>query len=50
MGFQLINAINGRQTSVVVALAFIIGATLLSVNLLLDILYRLVDPRMREEA
>jgi peptide/nickel transport system permease protein len=49
MGFQLINAINGRQTAVVVALAFVIGATLLSVNLMLDILYRLVDPRMREE-
>jgi peptide/nickel transport system permease protein len=49
MGYHLINAINGRQASVVVALAFIIGATLLSVNLLLDILYRLVDPRMREE-
>ncbi len=49
MGFHLINAINGRQTAVVVALAFIIGTTLLSVNLLLDLLYRFVDPRMREE-
>ncbi|MFZ0547839.1 MAG: ABC transporter permease [Candidatus Promineifilaceae bacterium] len=48
MGYQLINAINGRQTSVVVALAFVIGATLLSVNLLLDVIYRWVDPRLRE--
>ena len=50
MGYQLIQAINGRQTSVVVALAFVIGATLLAVNLLLDIIYRWVDPRMQEEA
>lgn len=49
MGYHLINAIDGRQTSVVVALAFIIGATLLSVNLLLDVIYRWVDPRLREE-
>lgn len=48
MGFQLINAINSRQTAVVVALAFIIGATLLAVNLILDILYRWVDPRLQE--
>jgi ABC-type dipeptide/oligopeptide/nickel transport system permease component len=49
MGLQLINAINSRQTAVVVALAFIIGATLLSVNFMLDILYRLVDPRLQEK-
>jgi peptide/nickel transport system permease protein len=49
MGFQLINAINGRQTSVVVALAFVLGATLLVVNLMLDVVYRWVDPRMRKE-
>lgn len=49
MGYQLINAINSRQTAVVVALAFVIGATLLSVNLMLDIIYRWVDPRLQEE-
>jgi peptide/nickel transport system permease protein len=49
MGYQLIHAINSRQTAVVVALAFIIGATLLTVNLMLDIIYRLVDPRLQEE-
>jgi peptide/nickel transport system permease protein len=48
MGYHLINAIDGRQTAIVVALAFIIGATLLSVNLLLDVIYRWVDPRLRE--
>lgn len=49
MGYHLINAIDSRQAAVVVPLAFVIGATLLSVNLLLDIIYRWVDPRMMEE-
>jgi peptide/nickel transport system permease protein len=49
MGFQLINAIDGRQTSIVVALAFVVGATLLFVNLMLDVAYRWVDPRMQAE-
>jgi len=49
MGYQLINAINSRQTAVVVALAFVIGVTLLTVNLMLDIIYRWVDPRLQEE-
>lgn len=50
MGYQLIHAINSRQTAVVVALAFIIGTTLLTVNLMLDIIYRWVDPRLQEES
>ncbi len=49
MGYQLIHAINSRQTAVVVALAFVIGATLLTVNLMLDFFYRWVDPRLQEE-
>lgn len=48
IGYQLLNAINNRQTEVVVALAFVMGLTFLAVNLLLDILYRVVDPRIRE--
>jgi glutathione transport system permease protein len=48
MGYQLLNAINNRQAEVVVALAFVMGLTFLLVNLLLDVLYRLVDPRIRE--
>jgi ABC-type dipeptide/oligopeptide/nickel transport system permease component len=48
MGYQLLNAINNRQAEVVVALAFVMGLTFLLVNLLLDVLYRLVDPRIRD--
>ena len=49
LGLRLIEAINGRQTTVVVALAFALGLTFLIVNLLLDIIYRLIDPRLRSE-
>ena len=48
MGRRLLEAINTRQTPVVVALASALGLTFLLINLLLDIAYRLVDPRMRE--
>jgi ABC-type dipeptide/oligopeptide/nickel transport system permease component len=41
-------AINGRQTTLVVTLALALGGTFLLVNLLLDVLYRLIDPRLRE--
>lgn len=49
LGLRLIEAINGRQTEVVVALAFALGLTFLIVNLLLDVIYRLIDPRLRSE-
>jgi peptide/nickel transport system permease protein len=49
LGLRLIEAINGRQTEVVVALAFALGLTFLIVNLLLDVIYRLIDPRLRNE-
>ena len=49
MGLRLIEAINDRQTEVVVALAFALGLTFLIVNLLLDVIYRLIDPRLRSE-
>lgn len=49
MGLRLIEAINGRQTQVVVTLAFALGLTFLIVNLLLDVIYRLIDPRLRSE-
>ena len=48
MGRRLLEAIDERQIALVVALASALGLTLLGVNLLLDILYRLIDPRMRE--
>jgi len=48
LGRGLLEAINARQTVVVVALASALGLTFLTTNLLLDVVYRIVDPRMRE--
>lgn len=48
MGVRLLQAINQRQATTVVALALALGLTILFVNLSLDILYRIVDPRMRD--
>jgi ABC-type dipeptide/oligopeptide/nickel transport system permease component len=48
LGRQLLEAINNRQTVVVVAMASALGLTFLVTNLLLDIAYRAIDPRMRE--
>lgn len=49
MGLRLLEAINSRQTVVVITLAVALGLTFLIVNMLLDMAYRLVDPRIREE-
>ncbi len=49
IGLRLLEAINNRQTIVVVTLALALGITLLGVNLILDILYRLVDPRLQDD-
>ncbi len=49
IGFRLLEAINARQTMVVVTLALSLGLTFLFINLLLDISYRLIDPRLRED-
>jgi peptide/nickel transport system permease protein len=48
MGLRLLEAINLRQTQVVVTLAAALGLTILGINLVLDIVYRFVDPRLRE--
>lgn len=48
LGRSLLSAISERQTSLVVALASVLGLTFLVVNLLLDLLYRIIDPRARE--
>ena len=48
MGVRLLQAINQRQATTVVALALALGLTILFVNLSLDILYPIVDPRMRD--
>lgn len=48
IGLRLLQAINNRQSAVVVTLTFLLGLTILGINLILDITYRFVDPRMRD--
>ncbi|HSH04594.1 MAG TPA: ABC transporter permease [Anaerolineae bacterium] len=48
LGLRLLQAIDQRQTAVVVTLATALGLTILIINLLLDIAYWLIDPRIRE--
>ncbi len=48
VGLRLLEAINARQINIVVTLALALGLTFLLINLLLDIAYRLIDPRLRE--
>lgn len=48
MGLLLLRAINERQAELVVPLALMIGATLVVTNIVLDVIYRFVDPRTRE--
>lgn len=48
IGLGLIQAINQRNTPMVVAYAFSLGLMIQVVNFVLDIIYRLVDPRIRD--
>lgn len=48
IGSQLLRAIDARQTNLVVTLSLVLGLTFLIFNLLLDISYRFLDPRIRE--
>jgi peptide/nickel transport system permease protein len=48
IGLLMLEAINGRQTVLVVTIALALGLTFLVVNLLLDVAYWFVDPRIRE--
>jgi len=50
IGLRLLEAIDQRQTVLVVTLAAALGITFLMINFVLDLLYRIVDPRMRENA
>jgi ABC-type dipeptide/oligopeptide/nickel transport system permease component len=50
MGRQLLEAINARQTPVVIGLASALGLTFLLTNLLLDVAYLILDPRVRERS
>jgi peptide/nickel transport system permease protein len=48
LGNRLLDAIRAGETNLVVTLALALGLTFLGVNLLLDVAYRIIDPRMRE--
>ena len=48
IGLLMLEAINGRQTILVVTLALALGLTFLVLNLFLDVAYWFVDPRIRE--
>ena len=43
----MLNAIYLREARVVAILALSLGVTFLLINLALDLLYRLIDPRLR---
>lgn len=47
MGHRLLEAIQTRRSPIVVALASALGLTFLLANLILDVAYRVVDPRTR---
>jgi ABC-type dipeptide/oligopeptide/nickel transport system permease component len=48
MGDRLLSGIQAGETQVVAALALALGTTFLLVNMMLDLVYRLIDPRLRE--
>lgn len=50
LGLHLLQAINQRQTVLVAALAAALGLTFLVINFLMDVAYRIIDPRMRANA
>lgn len=50
MGLRMLEAIDARQTEVVVTLALALGLTFLLLNLLLDLAYWFIDPRIRQSA
>ena len=50
LGLRLLEAIDARQATVVITLATAFGLTFLGINLLLDMAYWLIDPRIREES
>jgi len=49
IGAALLNAISSRQATAVAGLSLALGLTFMVVNLLIDILYRYFDPRLRAQ-
>lgn len=47
LGATLLNAIRMRHTNLVIALALALGLTFMVINLILELAYRLLDPRLR---
>jgi peptide/nickel transport system permease protein len=50
VGLRLVYAIDARQTTLVTTLALALGLTFLLGNFILDVMYRMIDPRLRETA
>jgi len=50
LGSMLLTAIRARQLNLLVTLALALGVTFMIVNLILDLAYRFVDPRLRLES
>lgn len=48
IGLLMLQAINARQTTLVVTLALALGLTFLAVNLVLEVAYYAIDPRLRD--
>jgi peptide/nickel transport system permease protein len=46
LGLLLVQAVNGRDMAVVQAAVFVIAILVIVVNLLTDIVYRVLDPRI----
>jgi peptide/nickel transport system permease protein len=49
IGDRMLTGIRNGEVEVVAAMALALGTTFLLVNLALDIIYRLIDPRLREQ-
>jgi peptide/nickel transport system permease protein len=50
IGRGMLEAINNRDPILFVSMALALGLTILIINLILDIVYRFIDPRLREVA
>ncbi len=50
IGRGMLEAINQRSPVMFISMSMALGLTILVVNLLLDLSFRLIDPRLREEA
>jgi len=50
IGLRLLESIQARQADVVVTLALALGLTFLLINLVLDVIYRMIDPRLQADS